>query len=95
MDANDRLRVEQLCPELRAIVDAELAAGNWVAETWTDWGFVVLLGAPFLCDHAANGQMIVHRDVNDPHYWSREFRCIDHHQVVACRFMGARHGRES
>lgn len=86
MDADDRLRVEQLCPELRAIVDAELAAGNWVSETWTDWGFVVLLGAPFLCVHPADGQTIVHRDVNDPHYWLREFQCIDHDQVVACRF---------
>jgi hypothetical protein len=81
----DSAHIEALCPELRTILDAELAAGNSVVETWTGWGHVVMLKREFLCAHAVDGTRVVYRDVNDPHYWKAQYSVRDVDQIVACR----------
>jgi hypothetical protein len=88
MQNEDKARVQKLCPGLRRIVDSELQAGNWVHETWDNWGFVVLLGAPFFARHDLASGELTYRDVNDPHYWKSEYNCEAHGQSVACRFNG-------
>lgn len=77
--------ISKLCPELRAIVAAELAAGNSIAECWSGWGFGVLLHKPFLRKHATS-EHICFRPINDPHYWQAEYACDALQQLVACRF---------
>jgi hypothetical protein len=84
MDEVDEARIARLCPDLRRIVEAEISAGNWVAETWEGWGLVIMLGAPFRARHASDE--LDYRDVDDPHYWKSEYHCKAHHQRVACRF---------
>lgn len=76
--------ISGLCPELRAIVGAELAAGNSIAEYWRGWGFGVLLHKPFLLKHVTSDH-ITFRPVNDPHYWQAEYAFQELGQVVACR----------
>ena len=75
----------KLCPELQAILRAELQAGNAIAESWSDWGLGVLLRDPFHQAHDHSGR-IVYRDLNDPHYWKAEYSCPDLQQIVGCRF---------
>lgn len=74
-----------LCPKLRAIVDTEVAAGNRIVETWTDWGTGVLLAQPFLQEHPTDDS-IQFRVEGDPHYWKDEYACDALKQLVACRF---------
>jgi hypothetical protein len=77
--------IAQLCPELRAILDAELAAGNSIAEVAEAWGLGVLLVLPFRLTHAVSDR-ITFRPVNDPHYWLAEYNCAEPKQFIACRF---------
>ena len=86
MDQVDTERIERLCPALRAIVNAEIRAGNRVVETWEGWGFVIMLAAPFVQRHICDSNEIQYRDVDDPHYWKSEYNCAAHGQTVACRF---------
>ena len=67
-----------LCPELRAVVDAELAAGNQIAESSTGWPqdasvFIRLSRAVTTAVPVG----VDRRDVNDPHYWQAE---LYHHR---------------
>jgi hypothetical protein len=77
--------IAKLCPELRAILEAELAAGNSIAETWDGWGLGVLLSRPFLVVHPVGGS-VCFRPLNDPHYWKAEYACDTLKQIVGCRF---------
>jgi hypothetical protein len=75
-----------LCPELKAILDAELAAGNRVVEDWEGYGSVVMLARPFILKHQADDALVEFREINDPHYWLAEWRCRRTGQLLACRF---------
>jgi hypothetical protein len=73
--------VDALCPELRAVVDDAVAAGNEVAETWTSFGKGVALREPLpiLVDVPATVRTrLQYRDVSDPHYWLGEIFCTEH-----------------
>ncbi|MEL4181527.1 hypothetical protein [Roseateles sp. PN1] len=75
----------KLCPELQAILRAELQAGNAISESWSEWGLGVLLRDPFHQTHYHSGR-IEYRDLNDPHYWKAEYSCPELKQIVGCRF---------
>ena len=81
----DEDNIARLCPELRAILDSELASGNSISESWDGWGLGVLLALPFRRKHPVSDR-IFYRPVNDPHYWQAEYWCSDPQQRVACRF---------
>lgn len=80
--------LEQLALPLREILDAELAAGNTVAEI-SDWppkcAVFVLLGSPFLTG-PHNGHDLQYRCVNDQHYWKADYLYRNGEQCLACRF---------
>lgn len=82
----DPRKIEQLCPELRAILDVELAAGNEVIATFEGWGSIVMLARPFRAAHAIDGQRVTFVEVNDPHYWKSQYSVKELDQHLACRF---------
>jgi hypothetical protein len=86
----DPAHVEALCCELRVLLEAELAAGNRIAETTKGWPLPnsvwVLLAAPF---HNSPAQMppgVRVVDLNDPHWWKQEYEHVTSGCVLACRF---------
>lgn len=78
------------CPELRGLLDAELAAGNAVAETHRGWNdptaIVVLLAFPFRAKPETLPSGVVFREVNDPHWWLAEYAHSPTNHLLACRF---------
>jgi hypothetical protein len=73
-------------PELRRILELELAAGNSVVETWSGFGNGVLLAEPFKRKHSFSSATLEYREVDDPHYWRAEYRVRGLDEFVACRF---------
>jgi hypothetical protein len=77
-----------MAASLQAILDAELVAGNVVAEV-SDWPpkceLFVLLRRPFARRYAADGGLQF-AEVNDSHYWKAEYRFDGGVQVLACGF---------
>lgn len=82
----DSRKIEQLCPELKTILDAELAAGNEVIATFEGWGRIVMLAQPFRAAHAIDGKRVTFVEVNDPHYWKSQYSVKELDQHLACRF---------
>jgi hypothetical protein len=86
----DKERVDELCQELRPLLDAELAAGNPIVETWKGWphkdSLYIMLASPFRVQHASLPPEVQFRAVDDPHYWKSEFVCDRKHHAIACRF---------
>jgi hypothetical protein len=85
----DKEHVAELCEELRALLDAELAAGNSIVETWKGWpkgGLCVMLARPFIVptDTLPSGVRFV--AIDDPHYWKSELVCDRTRHTLACRF---------
>ena len=83
---DDWKRVDDLCPELKSILDAELAAGNRIAATFDAWGKMVMLTEHFRVAHAIDGTRVEFTEVNDPHYWKSQYSVKELDQHVACRF---------
>jgi hypothetical protein len=86
LTSEDHARIGQLCPELRTILDAELAAGNQVATTLVAWGMIVMLEQRFLVPHLIEETRVSFLDVNDPHYWKSQYSVKELDQHVACKF---------
>ena len=86
LTAADHARIEQLCPELRGILEAELAAGNRVATTFEGWGQIVMLAEHFRVAHPIDGTRLSFVEVHDPHYWKSQDSVKELDQHVACRF---------
>jgi hypothetical protein len=78
----------ELCAELRALLDAELAAGNKVDETSRDYPLAVnvWLRGPFRVTLRKLPAHVSFRKVNDPHYWLAEYECSAHKQLLACKY---------
>jgi hypothetical protein len=90
MNPIDEDRINELCQELRPLLDGELAAGNTIVETWKGWprteSLYIMLTAPFSVrlDALPQGVRLIH--IDDPHYWKSEFVCERTHHVLACGF---------
>ncbi|WP_280151985.1 hypothetical protein [Piscinibacter sp. XHJ-5] len=73
---------------LQAILEAELAAGNEVAEV-SSWppkcSLLVILRHPFNSKHTAAAG-VEFAEINDSHYWKAEYRYNGGAQVLACGF---------
>lgn len=86
----DPSHLASLCPELRTLLDAELAAGNQVVETHVGWpvdgAVFVMLGEPFKATSAGLPDGVVRREINDPHWWKAEYDHEPTKHVLACRF---------
>jgi hypothetical protein len=82
--------IAALCPELRAILDAELAAGNAVAEASRGIGkptaVHVALRRPFLTTPSPLPPGVTHREINDPHWWQTEYEHAATGHRLVCRF---------
>jgi hypothetical protein len=82
--------MDGLPPPLRAILDAEIARGNYVSETWEGWpanGTMVMLGRSFGADYPLNDGLR-YSDVNNRHYWRAEYD-LDHEGrifILGCGF---------
>jgi RimJ/RimL family protein N-acetyltransferase len=67
----------RLAPPLRTLLDAELAAGNEVAETGSGWpdadSVFVRLKRPFVVTPAALPPDVTYARLDDPHWWRAEY----------------------
>jgi hypothetical protein len=79
----------KICAALRPLLAAELAAGNRVVECgpslYGHGAVLVLLAEPFRAAQADLPAGIVHRDVNDPHWWKAEYFHPETKHCLACR----------
>ena len=80
----------RLCPELRELLNAELAAGNSVVEYRTGLyaadAVLVRLAKAFRAPPKNMPAGVEYREVNDPHWWKAEyFRPATKH-CIACGF---------
>jgi hypothetical protein len=86
----DQAALAALCPELRAILDAELAAGNTIAEVSRGSGkpdaVYVALRRPFQCRQLTMPPGVAFREINDPHWWKAEYEHAATGDLLVCRF---------
>lgn len=83
----DRPALAALHPDLRAILDAELAAGNEVLETGGGWpdadSVFIRLRDPFRTKpQLPDG--ITYTEPNDPHWWKADYSSRSPRHVLAC-----------
>lgn len=82
--------VERLHPNLQAILDIELAAGNYISEAsggWPDSDSVFVgLKYGFLAEHQSKPG-VNHRIVNDPHWWKEEYIVETPTHILVCGFL--------
>ena len=85
----DRPALARLHPALRAILDAELAAGNQVAETGGGWpdrdSVFVRLREPFRTKPSPLPAGVVYTEPNDPHWWKADYGTVaSPRHILAC-----------
>lgn len=89
--------IERLCPQLRLLLDAELAAGNRVVDAGPglrDWNAVLVrLAEPFQTPRASAPVGLVYRQINDPHWWLAEYEHLESGHLLACGFRGGPGGQ--
>ena len=82
--------IEALSPEMKAILQAELDAGNEICETYKGWkwedSICVFLKYSFKTSVKTDLLGIVYNETNDPHYWKAEYFEEKTHQMIACNF---------
>jgi hypothetical protein len=78
---------ESLHPSLIPIFDAELAAGNEVAEWRTGWpdpdSVFVRLRKSFLVEHRDLPSSVTFAESNDPHWWKSEYSSAKPRHILA------------
>ena len=88
MNMVDPKLLERFEPELKKLLDAELAAGNEVVETGGGWpeknSVFVMLKEPFKVKHEHRPAGMTYTEPNDPHWWKADYGYHGH--VLACRF---------
>jgi len=75
--------VERLCPELRSLLEAELARGNRINEANASWGLGG--GTVWFLRRAAQHAVptgVEFRLLEDPHDGYAEYICREHKQVL-------------
>ena len=79
--------MNDLRPELKAILDLELKAGNRVfqgSRDWPDPGSVfITLRQPFHQKYKVQ-KPVQYNEPNDPHYWKADYSCGKPVHVLAC-----------
>ena len=86
----DQAALAAICPELRAILDAELAAGNTISEASRGAGkpnaVYVALRRPFLTQQPSLPPGVAYREINDSHWWKAEYQHAATGDLLVCRF---------
>ena len=81
--------LDALCPELRQVFDAEIAAGNHAVETRTDWPndglLFVLLCDPFHGNTVAADSVLFYTETT-PRTWKGHYCHLESKQILACGF---------
>lgn len=83
--------MDKLSGALLDILNAELAAGNSVCETWHgnypyEGATAVVLKKPFLTPVRRDLPNIVFDHTNDPHYWKADYYDKQTGLMLICRF---------
>lgn len=83
----DAPAIARLHPSLRSILDAELAAGNAVAETGGGWpdpdSVFIRLRDPFRTKPDALPSDVVYTEPNDPHWWKADYSSTSPRHILA------------
>jgi hypothetical protein len=83
-------RIATLCAPLRALIDAELAAGNKIdrmeAEFGYDGAILVLLAEPFHTQISKPSADLEYREFGSSHFWKAHYAHLPTAQIVACGF---------
>lgn len=87
----DQSHINELCEELRPLLEAELAAGNTIFETWKgNWPIekclYIMLAFPFRVNHEHLSAGLSFHSLNDPHQWKEEIICDRTRHVLACHY---------
>jgi hypothetical protein len=86
----DKQYINELCEELLPLLEAELAAGNSIVETWKGWPYkdslYIMLANPFKVPPETLPRNVRFVAVDDPHYWKSELVCDRTHHALACGF---------
>ena len=89
--------LSKLDPALRAILDAELAAGNKISDVseraWPmENGITVSLVKRFAIRIETLPPTVSYFELNDPHYWKAEIKSLERPQLLICGFEQPRQG---
>ncbi|HKD37889.1 MAG TPA: hypothetical protein VKB78_13850 [Pirellulales bacterium] len=83
-------RLAALCAPLRALVDAELAAGNRIDRMEGEFGdegaILVLLAEPFHTNIVKPSADLEYREFGCSHFWKAHYAHLPTAQIVACGF---------
>jgi GNAT superfamily N-acetyltransferase len=84
----DRPAIAALHPDLRAILDAELAAGNEVVESGGGWpdddSVFIRLRDPFRTTPFPLPDGVVYTEPKDPHWWKADYSSRSPRHILAC-----------
>ena len=82
--------LDQFCPELRQLLDLELARGNRIFETGSGWPrettILVSLQNHFGPMPSELPPGVEFHEVNDPHWWKSEYFHAPTGHLLICRF---------
>jgi ribosomal-protein-alanine N-acetyltransferase len=88
LDSVNSPALSSLHPALRAILAAELAAGNEIAETGGGWpdkdSVFIRLKHPFKTPHSPLHAGVIYTEPNDPHWWKADFSAGKPPHILAC-----------
>ena len=86
----DEQHLQEFRPELRAILEQELTAGNRIACTSKGWGgpdvIFVQLQFPFKLKLEHLPADVQYNLVNDTHWWLAEYVHVPSKHLLACSF---------
>ena len=83
--------LNEICPELKTILDEEIRSGNEIVEISKGFpppdGIFVMIGKPFKMAETNLPPAVSLVHINDPHWWKSEYSCKYHRNgLIACRF---------
>ena len=88
VETRDRPALAALHPDLRSILDAEIAAGNSVVETGGGWpdadSVFVRLREPFRTKPTPLPDGVTYTEPNDPHWWKADYSSRSPRHILAC-----------
>ena len=88
IENRDAPALARLHPDLRVLLDAELAAGNEVEETGGGWpdpdSVFVRLRDSFRAKPASLPDGVVYTELNDPHWWKADYTTRSPRHTLAC-----------
>ncbi|QHT71244.1 GNAT family N-acetyltransferase [Rhodocytophaga rosea] len=82
--------LNDLHPDLKPILEAEIAPGNEVSSASVGWpkpdSILVSMKKPFILKHEKYSANVEYNELNDPHYWKAEYATLDPVHLIVCPF---------